>query len=159
MVPFGVHSQKQAVEKGLEKSVGTFRAPYTTACFPRPSSRPRAAAGAQRHTPWSHRAWTWSASPQVRCLAIAADLISMAYATHAEVPGGGCGRGGQARIGTEGGGGLRGGLTLLPANRTQHIWPQRRRKFFLHNKSPYLIDPPPCQQKSQCKGKPKAIHL
>ena len=32
-------------------------------------------------------------------------------------------------------------------------------KIFLHKKSPYLSDPPPCQQMSQCKGNFKAINL
>ena len=60
------------------------------------------------------------------------------------------------RRGRSGGGG---GLTLLPANRTKHIWRQRRGKFLLHNTSPHLVDPPPCQQRSQCKGRLKAINL
>ena len=67
------------------------------------------------------------------------------------------------------GGGLGGGggVTLLPVNlnlnlnlnRTKHIWRQKRRKMFLHNKRPYLVPPPPCQQRSQCKGELKAMNL
>ena len=58
------------------------------------------------------------------------------------------------------GGGLDwGGGVPSVANRTKHIWRQRLRKMFLHNTNPYLVDPPPCQQRSQCKGKVKAINL
>ena len=64
--------------------------------------------------------------------------------------GGGGGGWRKALVVGSGGGG---GLTLLLANRTlKHIC---RRKVFLHNKSPYLVDPPPCQQRSQRNGNSK----
>ena len=74
--------------------------------------------------------------------------------------------GGQGCIGTEGGGALDpggrgsgGGGGGCQQDSQTYLAPKAPDCFFLHNKTPHLVDPPPCQHRLQCKVNSKAINL
>ena len=112
-------------------------------CITRVSRRRR---GAQRPKPMHQ--WTWD----LRC---AASSSGMFIVPPPPSPPDTCWNRGGGR-----GGGLDqgpGGLTLLRCQLDSTYLPLKAPDLLLHHQSPDLADPPPRQQRSQCRGKPKAI--
>ena len=46
-------------------------------------------------------------------------------------------------------------LNLVPTGLPNIFGAKGAGNFCLHNKNPWLVDPPPCRQRSQCKVNPK----